>query len=325
MNGLTLHRRVALFLAGGLLAFAATAQEYPQKPVRLIVAYPPGGSIDILARTIVPKLSAELGQPVIIDNKAGGGGAVGADIVAHAAADGYTLGLAVPSMLTLPIVLGRKLSYEPAKDFTLVSIVAKNLLALVVTPNFPARSLKELVEYARKNPGTVPYGSSGIGSSNHLIGEVLNQFAGISMTHVAYRGSAPQMSDLLGGQVPVGIVTTAAVLQQVKAGKLRMLAVFDDKRYTELPDVPTNYEALPGYEPKMSWTGLVGPAGMPPAVTKRLHDAIAKVGADAEIRKTLNALGMPVVAGTPAEFAQVVQCEIQFWSPIVRKGNIKAE
>ena len=149
MNGLTLHRRVALFLAGGLLAFAATAQEYPQKPVRLIVAYPPGGSIDILARTIVPKLSAELGQPGIIDNKAGGGGAVGADIVAHAAADGYTLGLAVPSMLTLPIVLGRKLSYEPAKDFTLVSIVAKNLLALVVTPNFPARSLKELDSLAQ--------------------------------------------------------------------------------------------------------------------------------------------------------------------------------
>ena len=325
MNTFTITRRAALLIAGGLLAFAAAAQDYPRKPIRLIVGYPSGGSIDILARSIVPKLSAELGQPVVIDNKAGGGGAVGADMVAHSPPDGYTIGLAVPSMLTLPIVLDRKLSYDPLKDFTLVSIVAKNLLALVVTPSFPARSLKELVEYTRKNPGKVSFGSSGLGSSNHLIGEVLNQFAGIDMTHVAYRGSAPQMSDLLGGQVPIGIVTTAAVLPQVKAGKLRMLAVFDDKRYTELPDVPTNYEALPGYEPKMSWTGLIGPAGMSPAVTKRLHDAIVKVGVDSDIRKTLNMLGMPVVAGTPAEFAQVVQAEIQFWSPIVRKGNIKAE
>lgn len=324
MNLHSLLRRCAVLLLG-LASAAAAAQDYPNKPLRLIVPFPPGGSIDILARAFAPKLSAELGQPVVIDNKAGGGGVVGADLVANAAPDGYTIGLAVPSMLTLPTVLERKLSYDPAKDFTLVTVVAKNLLAIVVNPSLPVNSLKELVAYARANPGKLSYGSAGQGSSNHLIGEVLNQFAGIEMVHVAYRGTAPQMSDLLAGQIPVGVVTTASVLPHVKAGKLRMLAVFDDKRYSELPDVPTNHEALPGFEPKMSWTGVIAPAKVPTAVTRRLHDAFVKVGSDPEVRRNMNALGMPVVGGTPQQFSALVQAEIDFWKPIVRKGNIKVD
>lgn len=321
------RRAAAAWVAAATLArpAVAAAADYPDKPIRLIVPYPPGGSIDIVARIFAPKVGAILGRPIVIDNRGGGGGAVGGEAIVHAAPDGYTIGLAVPGMLTLPVVFDRSLGFRPETDFTLIRVISENLLGIVVHPDIPAKTLPELLEYARRNPGKVSFSTSGTGSTLHLIGELLNQSAGIDMPHVAYRGAGPQVSDLLGGQVPVGIVTTSSVLQQVKAGRLRMLAIFSDKRYEQLPAVPTSEEALPGFKPRISWTGVVGPADLPPAIVQALGEAFDKACTDPGLMRTLSVQGMPVHRLDAPGFANLISSEIAFWRPVVKKGNIKLD
>lgn len=319
-------RRIFTLLACATLAGAAFAQDkYPSKTIRLIVPFPPGASTDILGRTIAQKLSTSMGVPVIVDNKGGASGTMGSEQLARSAPDGYTIGVAVPATHSLPVALARKVPYDPIKDFTPLSIIANNPLAIVVTPDLPVNNLRELVEYARKNPGKLSYGTSGAGTSQHLVGEMLNQFSHINIVHVPYKGGSGALNDLLGGQIQVGNVVVPTVLQHVKAGKLKMLAVIDDRRYSELPDVPTNREALPGFEPKTSWLGIFGPANLPPAIAARLTSELQKAVRDPEVAKNLNAAGMPVVGSTGEQFAARIREDIEGWTPIIKAGKITGD
>ena len=318
-------RRDLLALACAAISTFAVAQDnYPNRPIKVIVPYPPGASTDILGRAVAQKLSTSMGVPVIVENKPGASGTMGSDFLAKSPPDGYTIGIAVPSTHSLPVALGRKVPYDPIKDFTPLSILANNPLAIVVNNDLPVSTLRELDEYARKNPGKLSYGTSGAGTSQHLVGEMLNQFARINIVHVPYKGGSGALNDLLGGQIQVGFAVVPTVLQHVKAGKLKMLAVVDNKRYSELPNVPTNLEALPGFAPKTSWLGMFGPAKMPPAIAHRLTAELQKARKDPETAKTLNAQGMPVIASTGEEFAARLREDIDGWGPIVRAGKITA-
>ncbi len=321
-----ISRRVLTLLACATLAGAAFGQDqYPSKPIRLIVPFPPGASTDLLGRALAQKLSTNMGVPVVVDNKGGAAGTMGSDLLARSAPDGYTIGVAVPATHSIPIALSRKLPYDALKDFTPLSIVANNPLAIVVAPSVPANTLRELVEYARKNPGKLMYGTSGAGTSQHLVGEMLNQFAKIDILHVPYKGGSPALNDLLGGQIQVGYVVVATVLGHVKAGKLKMLAVFDDRRYSELPNVPTNSEALPGFEPMTSWLGVFGPANMPRDLATRLSSELQKAVRDPEVAKYLNAHGMPAVGSTGEQLAARVSADVDGWTPIVKAGKITVD
>jgi tripartite-type tricarboxylate transporter receptor subunit TctC len=265
-----------------------------------------------------------MGVPVVVENKPGAAGTMGTQLLATAAPDGYTIGIAVPSTHTLPIALSRKVPYDPLKDFTPLSLVANNPLAIVVNPNVPVKTLKELVEYARANPGKLSYGTSGAGTSQHLVGEMLNQFAKINIVHVPYKGGSGSLNDLLSGQIQVAFVVVPTVLTHVKAGKLRMLAIIDEKRYSELPDVPTNTEVLPGFAPVPSWLGVFGPAGLPPSITARLVAELQKAARDPELANYLNAGGMPVIGSNGEQFAARLREDIDGWTPIVKAGKLSA-
>lgn len=318
------RRSLAAIALASLAGFAFAQDKYPSKPIRLIVPYPPGASTDILARSLGQKLSTNMGVPVVVDNKAGASGIIGTAALAKAEPDGYTIGIAVPSTHTLPVALNRKVPYDPMKDFTPLSIVANNPLAIVVNPAVPAKTLRELVDYAKQNPGKLSYGTSGAGTSQHLVGEMLNQFAKIDIVHVPYKGGSGALNDLIGGQIQVGFVVVPTVLEHVKAGRLRMLAVVDDKRYSELPAVPTQREALPGISPKTSWLGVFGPAKLPPAIATRLSAELQKAAQDPQLSHYLNTNGMPVVGSTGEEFAKRLREDVEGWTPIVRAGNIAA-
>ncbi len=323
---MTISRRSFTALAATLVAGPICAEEkYPDRPIKLIVPYPPGASTDILARAIGQKMSVSMGVPVVVDNRAGASGIIGTEALARSKPDGYTIGVAVPSTHTLPAALNRKVPYDPFKDFTPLSLVANNPLAIVVNPNVPVKTLKELVDYAKKNPGKLSFGSSGAGTSQHLVGEMLNQFAKIDIVHVPYKGGSGALTDLLGGQIQVGFVVVPTVLEQVKAGKLRMLAVVDSKRYSELPDVPIQSEALPGFTPGTSWLGVFGPANLPPAISARLTSELQKAARDPEMARYLNTNGMPVVASSGQQFAQRLKDDVDGWTPIIKAGNITAD
>jgi tripartite-type tricarboxylate transporter receptor subunit TctC len=313
-------------LVGATLAGTAMAQDnFPSKPIHMVVPYPPGGSTDILARAVAQQMGVNMGVSVIIDNRAGASGTMGTDYIARAEPDGYTIGVSVPGTLTLPVALSRKTPYDPIASFTPLSILATNPLAIVVPANLPVNSLSELVAYARKNPNKLSYGTSGAGTSEHLVGEMLNQFAKISIVHVPYKGGSSVLNDLLGGQIQVGYVVIATVLPHVKAGRLKMLAVIGEARYSELPNVPTNHEALPGFEPKTSWVGAIAPAKLPPAIAARLTAELQKAVRNPKTTKYLNAAGLPVVGSNGEAFAARIREDIAAWTPIVKAGNITVD
>ncbi len=320
--------RIAFALLATMAAYPAApllAQDYPSKPIRIVVPYPPGGSLDILARAVSPKLNAGLGVPVIVESRAGASGVIGSEYLARSAPDGYTIGVGNASTHWLPVALGKKLPYDPVKDFTPLSALVKNISSLVVNSQFPVRSVKELVDYARKNPGKVSFSTPGTGTSAHLIGEMLNQIAGIELVHVPYRGSGPALTDLLGGQVLVGISSTSTVMPYVKNGRIRVLAVLDEKRYAQLPDIPTGSESLPGFAPKATLTGMFGPAGMAHEIVSRLNAELVKAVREPDIRSTLEANAFDVVGSTPEEFSALIRSNIEQWSGVVRARHIHAD
>lgn len=319
-----LFQTVAGLLFAGV-ALSAGAQAYPSKPVRVLVPYPPGAALDFLARAIGPKLSEGLGVSLVIDNKAGASGAIGSELLARSAPDGYTIGLGNPSTHSLPIALGKKLGYDPLKDFTPISVLVKNILTLAVNPQLPVRSVSELVDYAKKNPGRVSFSSPGSGTSPHLIGELLNQIAGTDMVHIAYRGGGPAFTDLLNGQVPIAFAATATVMPHVKNGRARVLAVFDDVRYGELPDVPTGGESLAGFAPKASWTGVFGPRGLPTPVVARLNAELLKVINVPEVRSLLEANGSQVLGTPPEDLRKFISNDIDLWTRVVQARKIRAD
>jgi tripartite-type tricarboxylate transporter receptor subunit TctC len=315
-------RAVCVTAAAAVFAVGAAAQgAYPNKAVRIVVPYPPGGGADILARVVGQRLSEVWKQPVLVENKAGAGGSIGTESVARAPADGYTLLMASPSH-SINASLYKNLNFDTLRAFTPVTIAASGPLVLVVSPTAPFRNVMDLVAYAKANPGKLAYASAGTGSSPHMAGELLALQAGVEMTHVPYRGTAPALVDLMGGRVQAFFAPVPTILEHVRAGKLKMLAVTTKKRFATLPEVPTIAESgFPDYE-LLQWWGFMAPAGTPREVLREQHTQIKKILDSAEVRERLAALGAEPGGGPPEQFDALVREEIPRWSRVVEAAKM---
>ena len=313
-------RWLAVVLA--LVCAHALAADYPSRPIRLIVPFAPGGGNDTVARLVGQKLEAELGQPVVIDNRAGAGGIVGAEAAARAAPDGYTLFLGGVGSHAINPNLHANLTYDPIKDFQPISLIAAAPLVLVVHPSVPAHSAQELVALAKAQPGKLNYASNGNGSSSHLAAAMFATMTGTEMVHVPYKGLAPALTDLLSGQVQLMFSSVVAILPHVKAGKLRALAVSSARRMPLLPDLPTIAEAgVPGYQ-SSSWYGILAPAGTPPDVVARLNAALVKIVAEPDVKQALAQEGAEPVGNSPQAFGAFIQAEKQRLGDVIRTARI---
>lgn len=316
---------VALCAATGvsLGASGAMAQGYPAKAVHIVVPYPPGGAVDTVGRLLAAKLQAALGQPVVVENKAGAGGLIGSSQVAQSPADGHQLVLASVSSHAIAPSVYRKMPYDPLADFTPITLVASTPYIVTVHPSVPAKTLAELIAYAKANPGKLSFGSSGKGTTPHLAGELFSTLAGVRMTHVPYKGSAPMVRDLLGGQVQVAFDNT--VIPHIKAGTLRGLAVTGPARLASVPDLPTGVEAgLKGYE-AVGWMGLMSAKGLPEAIARRLADETAKAMAQPDVVAKLATMGFQPVTNSPAQFAAYLSAEKAKWARVAQAAGIVPE
>jgi len=307
-----------------ITAGAAYAQAYPQKPIRVIVGSAPGGAPDILARAVAQKLFESLGQQVVIDNRAGASGAIGAEMTARSAADGYTLFLVTTMTFAILPNLKKKLSYDVVKDFASITQLALASNVLVVNPAVPAKSVAELVQFAKSKPGGLNYGSAGSGSPAHLGGEMLNVMAGIHMTHVPYKGASPALLDVIAGQVQLIITSPISAGPHIATGKVRALATTGSKRNPSLPDLPTVAETLPGFE-STQWWGLSVPARTPQTIIDRLHDAAAKAVNLPDVRAGIARDNAIAVGGTPREFDTLIAAERRRYGEVIRKAGIPLE
>ena len=305
---------------------AALGQAYPSKPVRMVVPFAAGGMMDTVGRAMGNRLSEALGQPVVIDNRGGGGGTIGADVVAKAAPDGYTVVLTGgPPHGMYPFFI-KNVPFDTIKDFSPIIIFGTAPQVLVVHPSLPATSVKELIDYAKKNPGKLSYGTSGIGSPHHLGGLLLNRAAGIDMVHIAYKGGGPALNDVLGGQIPVAMLALSTVMPHVRSGKLRLIAVLEAQRAKALPDTPTVAESgFPGYAVPDTWMGLLGPANLPAAVVNQLNAAVLKAVAYPDVRSRLEVVGFEIKGNTPQEFANHVVKGHEIYGKIMTEAGIKPE
>lgn len=312
----------AVVLGAGLLGgTSALAQAYPTKPVTIIVPIAAGGTTDILARIIGQALTAELGQSVVVDNRAGAGGNIGGQAAAKATPDGHTLFMGTVGTHAINASLYKKMPFDPVKDFAPLTRVANVPNLLVANPAQPYKSVKDLIAYAKANPGKVNFGSSGNGSSIHLSGELFKSLAKVDMQHVPYKGSAPAVTDLLGNQIGIMFDNMPSAIQHVRSGKLVPLAVTTAKRSPELPNVPTIAEAgVPGYE-ATSWFGMFAPAGTPAPVLAKLNAAIVKVLAQPDVKKKINEQGAEVYSETPEQFAAFIQAESVKWGKVVKESG----
>ena len=316
------------FLAAAVLAAAIApgvfAQSWPTKPIKIVVPFPAGGPTDVLTRAMGDKLSAQLGQPVIVENRPGAGGAIGADVVAKSAPDGYTLVMATSSTHSIGPYLS-KLPYDPQKDFAAVAWIGNATNLLTVSNSVGASSVKELVELARKKPGKLNYASSGIGTVVHLTSEQFASMAGIQLTHVPYKGIQLAVPDLMSGQVAILFDNIMTALPHIRAGKLKALGISSLQRSPLAPDIPTIAESgLPGFE-SVVWFGIFAPAGTPRPIVDRLNAELNKALLDPVIRERFATLGFEPAGGTPAAFSAVVAAEAQKWSKVIREANVKAE
>ena len=311
-------------LAFALVAGLAQAQDWPTKPVRMVVPYPPGGGTDIVARIVNEKLAPELGQPIVIDNKGGAGGSVGTEIAAKAAPDGYTI-LMTLSSHTINPKLFPKLGYDVERDFAPVSLAAVIPQILVANPSLPVGNVAELVAYLKANPGKVNYASVGIGSPGHIAGELFKLRTGTQMTHVPYKGGGPAVTDTIGGQVQLLFVSMPAALQFVKQGRLKALAVTSGKRSASAPDVPTIAENGGPDVVVDSWYGVLVPAKTPSPVVAKLNAAMVKVLAMPDVREKLFAQGAEAVSSSPGEFDAMIRDELKKWEYVIREAKITPE
>ncbi|HEY7662941.1 MAG TPA: tripartite tricarboxylate transporter substrate binding protein [Xanthobacteraceae bacterium] len=318
---------VALVLLALLAAAtpAAPAVDYPTRPVTLVVAFPPGGASDVLARIVGRKLEQVLGQPVVIDNRPGAGGNVAADVVAHAAADGYTLLAGNNAILATNAALYKKINFDPVADFAPIGLIGSQANILVVNPALPITSLAELIGFAKANPGKLNFASSGHGLAAHLAGELFKAEAKIDIVHVPYKGAAPALQDVIAGHVQMMFATASSVVPHIREGKVRALAVATLKRTAVLPDVPTMDElGLKDFD-ATTWHGVVAPAHTPRDVVAALNRALVASLADAGVKKSLGDLGVDVIGGTPDEFAAYIRSEIPKWSAIIKASGAKLE
>ena len=314
----------ALLLVACLAAGAALAQAYPSKPLRMVVPFPPGGSADILGRSVGQKLGERLGQSVVIDNRPGAGASIGAKAVAEAPADGYTLLLGTVSSHAMSPATNT-VGYDPVKDFTPIAEIASIPFVVLVHPGVPVKNIAELVALAKSKPGQVTYASAGSGTSNHLAGELLGMAAGIKMLHVPYKGSAPALNDLLGGQVNAMFDLQLTAMPQIKSGKVRALAMTGAKRSALLPELPTVREAgVPGYE-VTAWFGFFGPAGVPKPIVDRLNAELNAIMKLPDIRAKFAELGVETESGSAEEFAGFVRGEAGKWAAVIKAAGIVAQ
>jgi len=300
----------------------AQPAKWPERPVRVVIPFAAGGSTDIIGRVIAAKLTQEFGQQFVIDNRGGAGGSIGAEIVARANPDGHTLIIVATSYATNAALY--KLPYDPVKDIASVSRLHQGPFLLAVNPSLKAASTKEFIDLARAKPRALNYGSSGIGGATHLATELFQQMTKTEMNHVPYKGDAPAITDLIGGQVQFILSSVPALVPHVKAGRVRALAVTTEKRFRELPDLPAIAETVPGYE-HTSWNGMWGPAGTPKEIIMRLNKTLAVILAQPDVQERLRADGREPAPSTPEEFSGVISREIAKWVKVVKVGNIKVQ
>ena len=319
----TLRALAALALAA--CAALAHAQNYPAKPVRIIVPYPPGGTTDIIARIAAAQLAEKLKQPFVVENRAGASGAIGATAVAQAAPDGYTLIMGTANTHGINSALQKNLPYDAVKDFAPVTVVASTPNIIVVHPNVPAKTLAELIALAKAQPGKINFGSTSIGGSPHMSAELLKAMTGIDMVHVPYKGAAPMLTDLVGGQIQVGFDNLPSTIGYVRSGKVRALAVTTAQRWPGAPDIPTVAESgVPGYEVS-GWFGLLAPAGTPKAVLDTLQSTIAQIVQEPEVAKQLRDLGAAPVANKPEDFARDIAADVEKWRKVAQTTGVKLD
>jgi tripartite-type tricarboxylate transporter receptor subunit TctC len=321
-------KRIALALAAGLVfctGSAAAQATWPAQPVKWIVPYPPGGSTDMLARLVSHKLGERLGQPVIVENKAGAGGNIGTDFAVKQPADGYTIVMGNIGPISINPALYPDLPYKPQRDLAPVTMLMSVPNLLVVNPALPVHSVQELIAYAKKSKAPLDYATPGTGTSLHLAGELFASSAGVRLTHVPYRGSAPGLNDTVAGHVPMMFDNMPSALQLVKAGKLRALAITSTARSPQLPEVPTMAEAgLPGYE-IAGWFGVLAPAATPKPIIERLNKELLAVLAMPDVREQIGAMGGIISAEGPADFGRYIAAETDKWGALVSKAQIKLQ
>jgi tripartite-type tricarboxylate transporter receptor subunit TctC len=318
-----MHRLLAHAAALGLaLAAPAAAQQYPTQPIHLVIPFGAGGGSDIVGRILAQELQAKLGPPVVVENRAGAGGTIGNEYIAHAAADGYTLGMMTAGQV-IAAVMRKSMPYDARTAFTPVAQVASAGLIMVARPDFPARNVTELIALAKQKPGKIVFGSPGFGATQHLAAELFKQTAGVDMLHVPFRTTPDALTGLLSGQVDVVFETISAVLGQVQAGRLKALAVTGKDRFPAVPDVPAAIESglLPGYDVS-TWYGLFGPRGMPPAVVAHLNRTLLAIIAEPTVRERLTKAGVVVKGTTPEAFGQMMDDELARWETVRAKANL---
>jgi tripartite-type tricarboxylate transporter receptor subunit TctC len=316
--------RLCLLFAAAFACAAPASAQYPSKPVRLLVGFPPGGGVDITARMIAPRLSERWGKPVVVENRPGAAGNIATEMLARSAPDGHTLILAFSSHAS-NAALYPSLPFDITKDFTSVTLVATAPVVVAASTTLPARTLTELIEYARAHPGAIHFGSSGVGTPVHLSGELLMQLTGTQMVHVPYKGIGPAMTAILGGEIEIAYPAVLSGMQHFKSGRLKALAVASRSRYPELPEVPTAAEAgLPGFEVDY-WYIVLGPAGMPRAIVEQIQRDIAAFIRTPELKERLLAQGSIAAGGTPEEADALIKSEYELWSKVVKAGKVKVE
>jgi tripartite-type tricarboxylate transporter receptor subunit TctC len=306
------------------LAVPAAAQApYPAKPIRFIVGFPPGGTNDIVARALAPKLSENLGQQVVVDNRGGANTAIASEMFVHTPPDGYTIMLNAPGHATNPALM--KLAFDPIRDFSFITLVAESQNLLVVHPSFPPRSVKQLIAFSKRHPGEINYGSSGIGTTVHLSAELFQFMTGARWVHIPYKGGGPGLVALLSGEVSLYFGNVPTVIRQARAGKLRAIAVTGPKRTPAAPDIPTVAESgVPGYE-VTTFYGLSAPAKTPPAIIDRLHKETVRALNSPDLRERLQGLGADAVGNTPEQYSAFMRSEIDKWGKVIKAAGIKGE
>jgi len=315
--------RLAALALAALVPAMAAAQSWPSRPVRMIVPFPAGGATDVVARLLGQKLGEAWGQQVVIENRSGAGGNIGGEAAAHSPADGYTLFMTSGSIVTANPYMYKSLPYDPVNDFVAITNVASGPQVVIVNPDGPFKTLKDLVAYAKANPGKVTFGSAGIGTQTHLAGENFAYSAGVDMTHVPYKGEAYAITDVMGGQISTAVINLSAAINFIKQGKLRALAVTSKERNPQLPDVPAAAETIPGFE-NAGWFGLLAPTGTPREIVDKVYRDSAKILASDEFRARLEKLAMVPVGNSPADFAAAIRQESEHWAKIIRERKLQA-
>jgi tripartite-type tricarboxylate transporter receptor subunit TctC len=315
---------LVISLIGLMISFNSQAQSYPNQPIRLVIPFAAGGPSDVLARGFSQKLGESLGQPIIIDNKPGAGTNLAAEFVAKSKADGYTIFLMMVGTQAINETLYKKLSYNTIKDFSPISLVASSSLMLVANPSVPVKNVADLIAYSKANPGKINFGSSGTGTPLHLGGELFNVQAGTTLNHVPYKGAAPALTDVLGGQIQTAMVGTPAALPFVKTGKLTAIGVTSPKRSSNAPEIPAIAETLPKFEVELVYA-MVAPAGTPKDIINKLNSQLVSVLNNPEIKSQLNSKGFDVITSSPEQLGEYIKSEISKWAPIVKKSGATAD